>query len=634
MEELLSTLNRRILATKENHELVNRFSKLETDEERMTFALKVLSKYDVLPDYESKYKNSEESTKLREQGNRVFIGGWDYKAVEKYSESIAYAIESSEELALAYANRSAAQFRMEKYEESIGDIDRALSLNYPDKLKTKLFERKGLCLTALGRPDAELSFKEALNWLDKMSLSEEKTKKLKNQLKTFISAPCAFVELPATPIEYQLPEIISLNKEVPCASDALAIKYSKELGRHLVATRKIKPGEILAVEKPFCSILMPENVYTHCSNCLQVSWAMHPCKYCVYAMYCSETCKDQAWNEYHDVECGVVGSLLNLQLHMQGLFGMRLAIVATEKTKNWKELKIKLAKIDHSEDPRTRGYSEDGKFHSDQYSSLYSLVTNTDKRSVQDLFGRAFNAACITYVLSRESDLFGKELPKMLDTDSLAENPKVRFIGGLILKHLQIIPSNIHSFGELRGLEDYERGAAAMPFYSLINHSCDPNVTRQSRPKHIVLYALYPIAEGEQIFDNYGLHYALTVKNERQEKLRKQFYFDCECRPCREEWPLYDQLPSYQKQSLTQHNKNRLNKILQKHHRYIELAYDGKIENDPNMLQNLVKMIELLFDLVERPCIEINNVVETVKRVYALQGNRFDVPDKPYPKKA
>jgi len=112
-----------------------------------------------------------------------------------------------------------------------------------------------------------------------------------------------------------------------------------------------------------------------------------------------------------------------------------------------------------------------------------------------------------------------------------------------------------------------ERGLAAMPFCSLINHSCNPNVLRHSRPNHIVLYAMYPIRKGEQvlsyillelflsfsfyviillqILDNYGQHYAVLSKAERQQKLLKQYHFNCDCIPCRENWPLYYGLRSF-----------------------------------------------------------------------------------------
>lgn len=55
-------------------------------------------------------------------------------------------------------------------------------------------------------------------------------------------------------------------------------------------------------------------------------------------------------------------------------------------------------------------------------------------------------------------------------------------------------------FSEECGLEAVERGAAAMPFSSLINHSCNPNILRHSRSEYVIIYAIYPIEEGEQVY--------------------------------------------------------------------------------------------------------------------------------------
>ena len=44
---------------------------------------------------------------------------------------------------------------------------------------------------------------------------------------------------------------------------------------------------------------------------------------------------------------------------------------------------------------------------------------------------------------------------------------------------------------------------------------------------------------GEEILDNYGYHYAVMSKEERQRKLQSQYYFGCECGPCKECWPIY-----------------------------------------------------------------------------------------------
>ena len=41
------------------------------------------------------------------------------------------------------------------------------------------------------------------------------------------------------------------------------------------------------------------------------------------------------------------------------------------------------------------------------------------------------------------------------------------------------------------------------------------------------------ICAGEEILDNYGYHYAVMPREERQRKLQSQYYFSCACVSCR-----------------------------------------------------------------------------------------------------
>ena len=50
---------------------------------------------------------------------------------------------------------------------------------------------------------------------------------------------------------------------------------------------------------------------------------------------------------------------------------------------------------------------------------------------------------------------------------------------------------------------------------------------------------LFTSSSGEEILDNYGYHYAVMPKEERQRKLQSQYYFGCECGPCKDCWPIY-----------------------------------------------------------------------------------------------
>lgn len=133
------------------------FATLKNDFERFKFSLTLLENANLLPNLELKNccdKNRSESEKFRKEGNTVFSNKRDLDALECYSKSVAFAPLNSEELALAFANRSAVSFSLKRYEDCITDVDRALDGKYPDHLKYKLHERKGKCLLNLGRNEA------------------------------------------------------------------------------------------------------------------------------------------------------------------------------------------------------------------------------------------------------------------------------------------------------------------------------------------------------------------------------------------------------------------------------------------------------------------------------------------------
>lgn len=39
------------------------------------------------------------------------------------------------------------------------------------------------------------------------------------------------------------------NKEIKCASSAIALKYTEDKGRHLIATENLRPGKISSIAK-------------------------------------------------------------------------------------------------------------------------------------------------------------------------------------------------------------------------------------------------------------------------------------------------------------------------------------------------------------------------------------------------
>ena len=51
------------------------------------------------------------------------------------------------------------------------------------------------------------------------------------------------------------------------------------------------PGEVLLIEKPYSSILLPEYYSSHCQTCFQRVLAPMPCWCCSKVRFCSDECR-------------------------------------------------------------------------------------------------------------------------------------------------------------------------------------------------------------------------------------------------------------------------------------------------------------------------------------------------------
>lgn len=127
-------------------DLLQIFTDLDKNE-KVTFSYHLLKSDNFLPQFEIvSGKSVAVALQYRNLGNKAFYRKGDADALKYYTKSVAASPIDSEELALAYANRSAVLFKLKKYNSSLLDINRALEKNYPDFLKQKLYDRKKNCL--------------------------------------------------------------------------------------------------------------------------------------------------------------------------------------------------------------------------------------------------------------------------------------------------------------------------------------------------------------------------------------------------------------------------------------------------------------------------------------------------------
>lgn len=203
--------------------------------------------------------------------------------------------------------------------------------------------------------------------------------------------------------------------------------------------------------------------------------------------------------------------------------------------------------------------SDSRKHKSDDYLSVYHLVRHEDQRANDDFFERTVMAVFLLRALQRvgyfgdkNQNPAGKKkftttfAPSNFRSDRQFSSDE-SFIGGLILRHLQLLQFNAHELAELE-TECTESavdsstsifiGGGIFPTLSLCNHSCDPGIVRYFIGTTVVVRTIRPLMPGELIAENYGPIFTLKPGAERRKVLRAHYWFDCTCQPCEEDWPM------------------------------------------------------------------------------------------------
>jgi len=149
------------------------FSKAKNLAERLKIAYKLVKNAPEMSNLLENRPNEEEnslieaSKNLRAKGNKLY-GSKSLKAASiEYTKASIQAPAGSKEAALALGNRSAVLAESERFQEAVEDINVALDhFHYPLDLQFKLFERKGKCLSCIGKDEeAKWEYEKALKAL-------------------------------------------------------------------------------------------------------------------------------------------------------------------------------------------------------------------------------------------------------------------------------------------------------------------------------------------------------------------------------------------------------------------------------------------------------------------------------------
>lgn len=148
-------------------------------------------------------------------------------------------------------------------------------------------------------------------------------------------------------------------------------------------------------------------------------------------------------------------------------------------------------------DPMMRGFAN-GKYLSDEFTSVYTLEGNESKRKISDLFIRHCYAASI--------------IASMIITGLKIPSHQLGIIGESLVHIICVVSSNAHAITQPPERKNWSLpntkrfmpvASFLLPVLSLLNHHCDPNVVRHNYNGTVVLRAIQPIPKDSQVNCNH-----------------------------------------------------------------------------------------------------------------------------------
>uniref|UniRef100_A0A8C0EQB9 Protein-lysine N-methyltransferase SMYD4 n=1 Tax=Bubo bubo TaxID=30461 RepID=A0A8C0EQB9_BUBBB len=501
-------------------------------------------------------------------------------------------LPGSPEVSVCFANRSAAFFHLGCFEVCLEDIARAESQGYPERLLPKVLLRKAECLLCLGKlQDAAdaLSLVESKIAMDGILTSPARQTLLKKlsqlQIKLCEKESCPEPAQEACGDAQRKLEIWEENDSISGASSSLSLNFDTERGRHLVASQDILSGQSLLKEEAFVSVLCPgesllqqdssetpwdtraTNADLYCHRCLRQLLASVPCSGCSYAKYCSQTCADVAWEQYHKTECSLGALLLTL-----GVFchvALRTVLLAgfaeVRRLVEWshggdKDLHNPEASCKHLRKAPARktgtrdipGCNDNGQYQS-SYQAVFNLLPHAEKHSPEHKFLCMLSVVAIckelqeagleAAVLNQESSEKWSKL-KTCEKTSGELSPELQTMAEAMLRHVLQLQCNAQAItvmqesgsgdGAVVNKKPVRLATAFFPVLSLLNHSCCPNISVSFSGTAATVRASQPIQSGQEIFHCYGPHRCRMKVAERQQLL-SQYFFECRCQACLDE---------------------------------------------------------------------------------------------------
>ncbi|KAJ3645431.1 hypothetical protein Zmor_023089 [Zophobas morio] len=419
------------------------FEALTTNHERVTYMYDYMVRYDLLKGrYWKDAKNDEVARRHKKKGDNNFARGDFPSALKHYTRCIMKA-ESGELRGLAYANRSAALFKLSLYRECLEDIKRAVGNNYPGSLRPSLLYRRERATQMLGRT---------------------RTPKYHERTPT----------LPRG----------ARNRNTPHAHCIKQIHVElDENSRRRVLVNNITPaGKLISVETSMVNVVSGKSDLYHCHQCLNICYNPTPCLTCTQVVYCGQNCALDAWYDYHQYECAILSPLKRWVGYCKSLLvGVKMIFLAKlEQFRN--DFDRYLNPI---ENIVKKDVPKDNMFLALAASVIYYFIRDFTKffpeESKRDPnFDNQFKDDLFKYL--HMAYVFSAEITEAKQVFGVAP-----------LRPFQDVYIEKESFG-----------LGIYPFFMHFRHACCPNVVIHHYGSTMVLRTTRKCLKGEELFVSYG----------------------------------------------------------------------------------------------------------------------------------
>ncbi|XP_055306917.1 SET and MYND domain-containing protein 4-like [Sitodiplosis mosellana] len=446
-------------------------------------------------------KNNVTAKKLRDKGNELYSKKKYHDAMAYYNQSISYAENNSEALALAYANRSTCFLNLNLFQECLIDIERA-RIGYPSSQMSKLDNREQKCMDLMNKIGNESHVREP-----ELSFNE--------------------------------------NGMHPGVADCLKIEKNSKFGRHVVTTRDLEIAQTILVEMPFAFKNEPikpdhsmqydpfvdksriiqhdrsgDNTFGRCMYCYVECTNLIPCENCAGVLFCDEVCMKKA---YHKNDCQMADSsrkeTLGMVLRM--LYRTNDAFPCVNELMTTVRLLLDGNNVNWHQNDDQRNFS-----------LIFQLPTHSGHQWSRNLKLTRTVTEVIYNKVMRLPDFKGK----------FTSSTHRRFLQHLILHLFHVAEHAINASEYWRESDDQNLGTfdvrtfgnGMYPFGCYINHSCTPNVCWYFVDHRLICRVIRPIRKNQQLF---GFYFPSTLcehipHQNRGLLLEYHYFFKCKCKLC------------------------------------------------------------------------------------------------------